>query len=94
MQFEVTAGAHKAQITLTEDPTGRFVGTIATEAFGQGNISGRDDNGTLSGIVMLRDHTAQFTAKIEGDGISGRIQVPWPMSEFFPSQDFSGSRVG
>lgn len=86
MKFNIQAGSHPAQVEITPDGNGGFIGVISHTEYGDGQITGgKQDGDELTGTVVLDGHTAKFSAKITGATITGKLTVGW-----FWSQDFTG----
>lgn len=86
MKYNIQAGKHPAEVELNMDGKGGFTGTITHTEYGDGQITGGQQNGEqLTGKVVLDGHNADFKATVSGASISGAITVGW-----FFSQDFSG----
>lgn len=87
MKFQVNVGGkHQATVSLELASDGTFAGSIDSDEFGQGAIQdGKTTDGALQGTVNLDGYSASFSAKLDGQAITGNLRYGW-----FFSEDFTG----
>lgn len=84
MDYDIVSNGHKAVVSLPDKAAdGDFTGYVKSDEFGSGSISGQKAGNDYTGTVNLAGHSADFKATVDGNGITGEINVGWFFHEAF-----------
>ena len=89
MKYQVEVEGHSATLSLgTPSGDGKFTGSIQSDEYGSGSISGMWVGDHITGSMLLDGHSASFGATVSGANIVGTIRVG-----IFWSKNFTGMAI-